>query len=360
MKTLAILNPSILGGLLEHSRSSDVVVATIGGRSVPFGLVEVPEPDFISMLDVDDIALRVEGFSCNFRDLSLIAASYDQLCVGPTPPAAHFGSDFVARVVAVGRSVSKFKVDDLVIPNNFYPTVDGFFGGVATNIASQGWLTLKQSQLVHVPDFLPLKSASVVPLGTQTAFSMIRRSCVTPSDIVLVRSGRSATSLFLVSMLNALNVQVFISTSSRWSSFEKDVVSPAIVLDADRNLDTRSYDVIFDPFADLNLLSSLELLAPFGRYVTCGFVEQYFRKSKSQISDYPHIQEVIAPIIAKNISVIGNCLGAVDDLTQGLRLLGRSFVPFDRAFSYVDIEGFIDACFVSRPGLGHVSFFYSS
>ena len=118
--------------------------------------------------------------------------------------------------------------------------------------------------------------------------------------------------------------------------------------------------LIFDPFADLNLLSSLELLAPFGRYVTCGFVEQYFRKSKSQISDYPHIQEVIAPIIAKNISVIGNCLGAVDDLTQGLRLLGRSFVPFDRAFSYVDIEGFIDACFVSRPGLGHVSFFYSS
>ncbi|HEV3051115.1 MAG TPA: alcohol dehydrogenase catalytic domain-containing protein, partial [Longimicrobium sp.] len=160
------------------------------------------------------VCVRVDALSCNYRDKAFIAGA---------PPAqagraAGIGSEFCGTVVWAGHAATAVAAGDRVMGQNHYTgggfEEEGVREGIPTNSASEGFLILHERKLVRVPDAMPTDVAAAFTLGAQTAYSMARRLSVPPGAAVLVTSGRSNTSLFLIPALRSLGARVFATTTS--------------------------------------------------------------------------------------------------------------------------------------------------
>ena len=283
MKALAVINTNISSSDMVE----DVQVVDICGTNVVCGVADIPHPNFNSESpeNADFVLVRVLAFSCNYRDKAIIVrAQLDMEKEKSEGEAlAFFGSDFVAIVEEVGKNVTNLSQGMRVIPNCYYPyqEYEGVGTGVVTNEASRGWLKLHKSKLLPIPDIMNDDVAASFSIGAQTSESMIRRSKVSQEDRALVCSSRSNTSLFIIKRLLSMGVSVTALTTSDWTKAELHFVKPANIITIKRGLrnwdsvEIGKFDLVFDPFYDLNLLNSLTKLNFDGRYVTCGFKNQH-------------------------------------------------------------------------------------
>lgn len=75
-----------------------------------------------------------------------------------------------------------------------------------------------------------------------------------------------------------------------------------------------TFDAVIDPFFDVYLPRVTELMSFDAKYVTCGFYDQY-----SPFANKPFIYRgnsftrLFMNVMAKNISIIGNCIGLRED-----------------------------------------------
>lgn len=335
---------------------------SLGSRDIHFGLVDMPKPqlDWDHELLSHAVLIRVEALSCNFRDRSYVALLHDQLKNNPDVPAAHFGSDFVGTIVETGPQATLFSTGQRVIPNMQYEGTER--GGIPTNRASQGWLVLPQHSLRELPENWSTAEGAATSLGVQTAHSMIRRAAPQRGSKVLVCSGRSSTSQFLIQLLRRKGINVDVLTTSTWN--EEEIASLNSTGNAGSNeslahsrgtaelldipleaVNPASYDVVFDPFADLHLEGSLQALKPLGTYVTCGFARQYHQAEKMPELKINSLN-LIQTIISKNLTIIGNCLGKESDLIEGVSLLREgSTVPLGSQWELSEVRQFLDLSF---------------
>ncbi|MGT2947738.1 alcohol dehydrogenase catalytic domain-containing protein [Streptococcus devriesei] len=332
MKALAVINTNILSSdMVENMQTVD-----IRGTNVTCGVVDIPRPDFNPDASENDdfVLVRVLAFSCNYRDKAIIVKS--QLEIGKDKAEGQalsfFGSDFVARVEEVGKNVTNLSKGMRVIPNCYYPyqEYEGVGTGVVTNEASRGWLKLHKSKLLSIPDVMNDGVAASFSIGAQTSESMIRRSKVSQEDRVLVCSSRSNTSLFIIKRLLSMGVSVTALTTSEWTEAELEFVKPAAIITIKRGLrdwdelDIGKFDLVFDPFYDLNLLNSLTKLNFDGRYITCGFKNQHetFKESTDNL-DSDRFNQLMLTVMIFNLHIIGNCIGTTEDLQGAI----NSFIP---------------------------------
>lgn len=371
-----------------------MITLELGGRHITFGIVEMPKPelDWTSPLLTEAVLIKVEAVSCNFRDRSYVAIVHDQLTSNPQIPAAHFGSDFAGIVVEKGSGVTGIDLGERVIPSMTYGSEHA--GGVPTNRATQGWLVLSQRSVTLAPEAWSVAQSAAASLGAQTARAMARRSGVKPGNDVLICSGRSSTSQFLVQILRSMGIDSVISSSSVWSENEVEALNRPLfdytncqntspgnseqsatnsVSTSERRgttvlspvglneLELGSFDVVFDPFADLHLARSIELLRSYGTYISCGFVRQYHQEEYFPPMELSSLR-LIQIMVAKNLTIIGNCLGEDRDLAQGLELLGNgSGVPLDSEWEIDETWEFLRRSFGTEKSiLGKVVLHYDS
>lgn len=326
---------------------------TFGKIKIIIGIVELAQPDFdASNPDNSNyVLLRVDAFSCNYRDKShfvqnyIRAQKYDRLYVP-------FGSEFCATVVAVGEDVEEFAVGDKVMSNCAYPDsgVKGVLPGVATNFVSLGWLRLHKNKLMKIPDTLNDIEASSFSLGAQTASSMIRRSGIlNTGGRPLVFSARSATSLFIIKQLTAYGFEPLCLSTGKWSEEDKEKIYPAQVepISEAKNLQGK-FSHVFDPFFDMNIGKAIDFLQMGGTYITCGLRDQHQLLSDETPGDAEAVvRNAIVQSIVKNVSIIGNCLGTTDDLTRALKLQEeKNFKPIiDKVYSASQGAEFVERSF---------------
>lgn len=305
-------------------------IVQFGEVPIIIGMVELKQPDF-DMEDPDNrnyVLLRVNAFSCNYRDKSHLlenyirAEKYDRLYVP-------FGSEFSATVVAVGAEVSEFKVGDRVMSNSAYPESGepGVLPGVATNFASLGWLRLHRKKLIKIPESLNDTEAASFSLGAQTASSMIRRSGIlVDGGTPLVFSGRSATSLFITQQLVAYGFHPICLSTSNWDDVEKQKIHP-VQVETLNWIEQEKIKIthVFDPFFDMNIGQAVDCLSVGGTYVTCGLRDQHQLLSCNTPKDAEAVvRNAIVKSIVKNVSIIGNCLGTTEDLNKAIKLQKES------------------------------------
>src|SRR4029079_10217354 len=76
------------------------------------------------------------------------------------------------------------------------------------------------------------------------------------------------------------------------------------------------FPFVIDPFSDLHLARALEVMAFGGRYITCGFYDQYLRL----IGQQPPAPQARGPemflAVIKNLEIVGNCAGTTEDLSN--------------------------------------------
>lgn len=367
MKVLGIVNSSIL----RNEDYERIQTLRIAGTRVDLGIVEVDVPHFDAQDPRnDDYALvRVDAFSCNYRDKAIIVrrsinAQSDLASVAS--PVTFFGSDFVGTVLAKGRRVHEFSVGDRVIPDCSYLSArcKGAAPGVVTNDASRGWLRIHRGKLIRVPDTMNDEVASSFSIGAQTSHSMVRRSGVGEGSRALVLSARSNTSLFIINTLLSCGVETVAATTSSWTQEEKDSVSPAHVVHMVKNSSdwpiiegVGGFDAVFDPFYDLHFPDALKALKHNGAYITCGFKNQHERFTEATDSrDAQRFDSAMVELMVGCKTLIGNCIGTHEDLRGAVESFSRGtrVVPIDSIFSIAQGDEFLNRTFCDAGRFGKV------
>ncbi|WP_172812383.1 alcohol dehydrogenase catalytic domain-containing protein [Corynebacterium timonense] len=351
----------------------------MGSTTVTAGVLDIPQIDFEPTAYTHSVLIRVDALTCNYRDKAIVLSEFDHISIGQmgTQQVTFLGSEFCGTVIEIGVEVISIQKGDRVIPNAQFPDAPakGVIPGVATNHASVGWLILHESKLVRVPDGIPTSVAAGLSLGCQTAHSMIRRSQVSAQDKVLVTSARSATSLFLIAMLEETGAQVWATSTSPWTDEEKATLPDNVTLvpvareetyfpnDAfARDLISKGgATAVVDPFFDLHLVSAVTLMSQHGRYISCGRVHQHPALGRN-IADIGtknilNADYIFNMMIFKNLSIIGNCLGSKEDLLDALRMVSEGRLippPVDSVFGPDEGHQFLDRSFSSSARLGKV------
>ncbi|MGO4294257.1 quinone oxidoreductase family protein [Chitinophaga sp. RAB17] len=371
MKQLSVINAEIWEQWMENDERCRILM---GDTDLYFGLVDVddiysgPEPG------ENEVLVRKLAFSSNYRDRTLVIQAGRAL--EGKQQQFPFGSDFVARVLAVGSQVRGLSVGDRVMANGTMEDTGKCSRGLPTNWASKIFELIPAGKLIQVPDAMPDEVAAAFTIAAQTSYSMVNKARIKRGDRVLVTAGGSNTSLAILSILrNRTDIQVIVTTTSAATAealtaeFEAKVLS----VDADKQLHTNEsflalsgtegFDVVFDPLMDVHFPSLYNRLNYFGRYITCGILTQHSTMMKEHLyTDDPGftLQQVLMYFMSRSISFIGNCLGTTADLEEAMRdyLAGKFSIKISDIFNTTAAQSFVDRTFVDRTNLGKVIFKY--
>jgi NADPH:quinone reductase-like Zn-dependent oxidoreductase len=362
----------------DASDSAAMVSETvIGGHAVRSAFIEAPDPDFDPSHpdNHERVLVRNKAFSCNYRDKHFIhlIQQFPAHRYGP------FGSEFVGEVVDVGEKVDAFEVGDRVVTNHHYTGAwspeDTYREGVSTNRASQGWHVIHQNKVVPVPNEMSDATAAAFSLNAQTAYSMVRRLEVKDGQKVLVTSATSNVSLFSIPLLLSRGAEVFAATTSpdSRSTLLEMGVSKVIPVDREEGFhdseivletarDELLFDRVLDPFFDLHIARAVDLLRPFGKYCTCGLLDQVPTDANGSGAQTQFGVDLFAKTMMKNLSLIGNCIGLREDLENALADYSRGAydVPVDSVFTNYDSGAFLDRTFNTTDRLGKVVYQFAS
>jgi NADPH:quinone reductase-like Zn-dependent oxidoreductase len=350
----------------------------LDGVSITCGLIHTEQPNFDSQAIANEssVLVNIKAFSCNFRDKALMFAALNK---GLEKSYYVVGSEFVGQVVAVGSGVVDLAVEDRVIGNNCYvgfmADANGVLEGVTTNHASKEYQVFHQSKLIRIPAQMPDTIAAAFSLNSQTAYSMLRKLELKAGSKILVTAAKSNVSLFILNALRKYDVDVFAtSTSLNFETRLKELGVAGLIKinntpdgSVDQQLLHQSasrvgpFDCVIDPFFDIHFSSALGLMAPGGRYITCGFVGP---KQGSGDEPDPHrgptIMDSMAYAVFKNLQFIGNCLGSTEDLNDAIRDFARGSynVIIDSVYHGDQIGSFFDRTYSVRDRFGKVVYVF--
>ncbi len=365
MRALTLVNTNIVS-------ESDVEMlpdVNIAGTSIKCAIIDVNKPSFNSQEKNNEnfVLVKVNAFSCNYRDKAIILKSALKMqgeLNFQAPPFAFFGSDFVGTIIDKGQSVNEFDIGDRVIPNCAFPEqpFPGVAPGVVTNEASKGWLRLHKSKLITIPSEMSDEVASGYSIGGQTSTSMVRRVNLKNDERALVLSARSNTSMFIINKLIEMGIDTTVLTTSNWKKEEEELISPVKIAKVDKYAhsweeypELGNFDVVFDPFFDLHLEKAIKQLNTGGRYITCGYKNQHqdFKDEFDKFNEN-NLQTIMLKVMINNISIIGNCIGTWDDLENSLNAFNPDtfIIPTDSKYYIEEGNNFIEKTYNNNGRLG--------
>lgn len=371
-------NVAICGCQVKVLQPDNRSLATIeiDGIEVTVGVIITREPTFNAQAPENrlNVLVRIKGFSCNYRDLNMIFAAVKKGAANSYFPV---GSDLIGEIVEIGHGVTRLKLGDRVISDNHYSGLQmhGVREGVLTNQASKEYQIFPEDGLAKIPDEMPDEVAAGFSIGAQTAYSMLRKLELRPGSKILVTAAKSNTSLFAIQALRQRPVQVYTTSTSR--RFESELLSLGVreliqieapgrsFLTNEQMLRIISehgrFEYVFDPFFDLHLHKALEVMAPGGKYITCGFLDQYKKGIGTEtLSRSPDVLQTMFGVMSRNLQISGNCSGTSADLNEAIEDYQRGAlrVSIDSVFSGDKVGDFFHRTYSAADRFGKVVFLY--
>jgi NADPH:quinone reductase-like Zn-dependent oxidoreductase len=198
-----------------------LVLHRFGIEHLVFGDVPAPTAD---ALGPEEVLLEVRAAALNYRDLRVVAGTYDPRFALPLVPC----SDAVARVVAVGAQVTQVALGDRVLPA-FAPhwlsgpperrTLRATLGAPLAGTAAE-FLVAPASCLVPAPPHLDDAEASTLCCAGTTAYrALVELSGAGSDDAALAGQwvlclGTGGVSVFALQIAKALGASVAVTSSS--------------------------------------------------------------------------------------------------------------------------------------------------
>lgn len=373
-------NVAILGSEVKQLMPDNDSIESIElkGVALACGIISTRPPAFDPHAPAHacDVLVKVKAFSCNYRDLNFI---FSTVTKGGVRSFYAIGSDFMAQVMAVGDSVERLKVGDRVISNCHYTgrgqgvrTAEG----VPTNQGSKEYQVFHEDKLIAVPPEMPDEVAAAFTIGAQTSYSMVRRLDLAAGAHVLVTAARSNTSLFTIGALKQRRVHIYATTSSPQAADRLKALGVEEVFHLDPSglsfaQDERmratvarvgGFAAIIDPFFDLHLGKAIDVLAPGGKYITCGLHEQYQRLRDRQFQAHEmNYRTLMIKVMTKNVQLIGNCIGLTEDLSAAIGdyVNGSLAVVVDSVFTGNHVGEFFRRTYDAEDRFGKVVYQYN-
>lgn len=295
-------------------------------------LAERPDPQ----PGPNEIIIRISAVSLNYRDFDLLQGNYNPNVTLPFVPV----SDAAGKVVAVGGSVTRFRVGDRVMGQFRQRWLDGVpspdavmatLGTPLTGMLAEA-AALPEEGAVAVPFYLSDAEASTLPIAALTAwFALVNDGCLKAGETVLAQ-GTGGVSLFAAQISAALGARVIVTSGSDEKLERVKRLGPFVCINYKNTPDWarevvgmtsgRGADHILEVAGGENLRRSLECLAIGGHIAVIGFLD-------GKTAHLP-----ILPIIRKLAHIRGVAVGH-----------RKSFEEMNRSFESHGIRPVIDATY---------------
>lgn len=360
--------------ILDIFPKTHIETFNLYGRDINIALLNINYDEYLNKeIPETSILVKIKSFSCNYRDKSLIL-TYSDICKHKSKEGKYFyspfGSEFVAEVLKVGEKVTSLNIGDKVIPNMAYPFRDkDKLGGVISNFASQRIQIFEENQLLKIKEGMPEMVAAAFTLGSQTAYSMIRKADIKGGENILITAATSNTSLCLISALNNENVNIYAITSS--IEYEADLIKLGVkkvipynnISDNNKELTSIKPDIVLDPFFDIYFDKLIKHINVNGKYIYCGFYNQniLYPSLTTKKSFEVTFAEFLSYSIKKNITIIANCLGTTNDLLKALDFFyeGKYSPVIYNKNTSISLMSFLETSFHKKKKFGKVVFSYN-
>jgi NADPH:quinone reductase-like Zn-dependent oxidoreductase len=360
----------------DRINQKDVAQTTvIKGEEIHYTVTEMEEPHFDPLIHCNHVLVKKMAFSCNYRDNTYMVLNQRKLNGMPfsSQNKCAIGSEFSGTVLEVGSQVTRFKKGDRVIGNGQYPFTykKDVLPGLPTTQASAQLEIFREEKLLKMPDNMPFEVGAAFTIGAQTTYAMIKRLQIQENKAVLITGLNSNTSLFALQALQQYNIRIcgLVRNPAYLSVFSDtglDVDQIFVIEDQIDSLmqnelvkayveEKGGFDYIIDPFSDHYFLKVFDLLNFNGKYITCGVSNTLFLEKK----EVP-LNQLFAKLIVKNITVIGNCLGATEDLERALEDYsnGNLEVLLGGVYSGTETTEFFERTFLKNNSIGKVVYKY--
>ena len=166
----------------------------------------------------NEVTVKFHATSLNYRDLMIVKGIYNPKLKMPLVPL----SDGAGEVVAVGDTVTKWKIGDRVCPIFMQGWTDGAIDYQKARTALGGDLNgclrelgvFDETGLVRIPDHLSYEEAATLPCAAVTAYNALFCSgSLKPGDSVLLQ-GTGGVSIFALQFASVHGARTIITSSS--------------------------------------------------------------------------------------------------------------------------------------------------
>ena len=256
-------------------------------------------PDHLLMA-ADEIEVEVRSCGLIFRDVLIAMGLHSDNC---------FGLEFAGTVVAAGEH-SRRKIGDRV------------YGWVRRSFSTR--VRCKAIVTIPIPEEMSFNMAVAFLVGHCTAYhSLVNLARMRRGESILIHSGAGGTGQAAMQMAQYFNADIYVTVgntekkkllmdlysipedhifSSRTSSFKYAIK---------RMTQGRGVDIVLNSLTDENLRSSVECVAPFGRFIELGHNE-IAKISSANVSSNITIAEVdLAYMLIHNPILLGDIMRSV-------------------------------------------------
>lgn len=228
------------------------------------------QPDVLTVGEVglpvpgdDDLLIRVVAAGVSIGDHHIITGKPYLVRLSPfggfpRPKHAVPGAAMSGRVVAVGASVTGFRVDDEVF-------------GQARNGAFAEFLVMPSKLVSHKPKNLSFEDAAAVPWGTTALQGLRDAGQVRAGERVLVNGASGAVGTWAVQLAKSLGAHVTAVCSTRNVELVRSLGADEVIdyTKSDFVKGGARFDVLMDMAGNRALSDCKRVLNVGGRYVPC-------------------------------------------------------------------------------------------
>lgn len=301
----------------------------------------------------DEVVLRVEAFSLNYRDKAIIEGSYPI----PMPLPLIPGSDAAGEVVAVGANVHNFSKGDRVVTRLHVQWTEGKASYEATGATLGGplrgvfaeYAVVHKDGILKYPTHLSAEQASTLPIAAVTAWvGLFKHGHLEPEDDVLVQ-GSGGVSVFAVQLAAAAGNRIIVLSRSREKGERLKQLGASDVIHESQDgnweeqvralTNGKGADVIIDVIGGSALQHSIAASAFEGRIAVIGFINDMMATI------------AIPWMLGTNVSLQGVSVGSRADFEALLAFMEKhhiepiveatySFDELQKAFDHFDRNPF--------------------
>ncbi|MBC7798000.1 MAG: NAD(P)-dependent alcohol dehydrogenase [Pyrinomonadaceae bacterium] len=177
-------------------------------------LVERDEPQ----PQANEVLIKFHAVSLNYRDLLVVKGLYNPKMKLPRVPF----SDGAGEIVAVGESVTKWKVGDRVTPAFMPDWTGGEYKPEYQKIALGGDVdgclrefgAFHENGVVRIPEHLSYEKAATLPCAAVTAWNALVNSGNLKAGDTVLTQGTGGVSVFAIQFAKAFGAEVYATSSS--------------------------------------------------------------------------------------------------------------------------------------------------
>ncbi|NNJ90928.1 MAG: zinc-binding dehydrogenase, partial [Gammaproteobacteria bacterium] len=256
-------HPFYKKALADNSRSQTSLQFDIPGqlKNLVWKSTDSPDPG------PDQVEVEIKATGLNFRDVMYALGLLSDEAIENGFAGASLGLEFSGRIIATGRNVKRFNINDRVV---------GFNSSCFSDR-----MVCTPDTLVKIPFGMSYSSAATIPTTFLTVYYSLKHLArIQPGERVLIHGAAGGVGLAAIQIAQWLGAEIYATVGSKDKRDfltllgVKNIYNSRDLTFADKILhdtgDNKGVDAVLNSLAGEAINLNLKVLRPFGRFLELG------------------------------------------------------------------------------------------